>query len=113
MPFCPKCDDGLLCHCPVHKDIGKTRAAKAARPSVRARLTQRLARQCCKENTVTDVARLCNVSRQTVHAWLRGQPAHGRNLEALAALARVALPDRKHQRALIDALTGKRMNPED
>lgn len=70
--------------------------------SRRGDFAQSLARRAREGgNTVVDIARLCRVSRQSVHAWLRGQPARN---AALRRLAEIVVLD-EDEEALMEALT--------
>ncbi len=73
--------------------------------SIRGRMTKRFAEHACDANTVTDVARLCGVSRPTVYAWLRGVGAHGPSLKRLASICGESIPNGED----LDVLTGRRI----
>jgi transposase-like protein len=60
-------------------------------------------------NSISDIARLVGCSRPTVYRWLAGQEATV-HFGRLAELTRTSLPN---NRDVIDALTGKRMAPDD
>ena len=94
-------------------DSYSTRGGRVVKPgSVRAALTKRLATAARDAgNNVTDIARLCGVSRPTVYSWLDGAPATGDRLQRLADITGHALPDSQKQQELIDLLTGKRSGP--
>lgn len=61
--------------------------------NIRRTLTRRWALALCATNTITGVAALCDVSRQTVHEWLDGQAASKHQLQRLAKLSGQTLPD--------------------
>jgi transposase-like protein len=62
--------------------------------SARGELTKRLAESAKEQgNNISDIARMCGVSRPTVYSWLRGSPARGEKLQRLAAIAEASQED--------------------